>query len=288
MATRTLNPLIAPDVRIRQYYAQLVALLDEIREEAEPEIIALYERERPVVAQDATNQDVRSLIERILRGRRKSLDTLANNLAREVARKTSQSNKEDLLAELRRVGFAVRFRTTARERALLQRAINQNVQLIKSIPSRYLDDVAGKVEKAIDNGKDISGLKKDLVNCYGISERKALTIARTEVNKAYEALSMQRMQDIGITEGIWIHRSASRYPRHTHRYVLNGKRFKLAEGLYDPDPYVRRNVWPGSEPNCRCTYKAVLRTDQVTRDHFVADFVQRMVQGKVYNHIYRL
>ena len=35
------------------------------------------------------------------------------------------------------------------------------------------------------------------------------------------------------------------------------KRFKLSEGLFDPDPKVRRYVKPGSEILCACRYRPV-------------------------------
>jgi hypothetical protein len=38
---------------------------------------------------------------------------------------------------------------------------------------------------------------------------------------------------------------------------MEGKRFKLSEGLYDPDPKVRRKVKPGELILCACRYRPV-------------------------------
>lgn len=285
MATYKLRPLSAPVDEIEGYFDRLREILREISEEAEARLLALYERGGPVVAQDATSRDVQKLISQMLNKRAGDLDDLAQSLATAVAEETGKKNRADLLAELKRGGFTVTFRTTQAERRLLRRIINQNVTLIKSIPEKYLSDVATSVEEAIDNGRDINTLKNTLVEKYGVNERRAMTIARTEVNKAYEALSMRRMQDIGITHGIWIHRSASRYPRKTHR-EMNGKEFKLSEGLFDPD--VGYNVVPGQLPNCRCTYRAIIKTDEITQDFRSVAFMFVMLKGMQFNHIRRL
>ena len=42
--------------------------------------------------------------------------------------------------------------------------------------------------------------------------------------------------------------------RPTH-VAMEGKRFKLSEGLYDPDPKVRRKVKPGELILCACRYR---------------------------------
>ena len=80
-------------------------------------------------------------------------------------------------------------------------------------------------------------------------------IARDQTVKATEAVNRARCADVGITDGIWMHRSGSKVPRHTH-VQMNGKRFNLSDGLYDS--HEGRNVLPGELVNCRCTYKPVI------------------------------
>lgn len=63
------------------------------------------------------------------------------------------------------------------------------------------------------------------------------------------------MQSLGVTRGIWIHTSAGKTYRETH-VKMDGKEFDLSKGLYDSA--VGDYVFPGSLPNCRCTYRPVL------------------------------
>ena len=69
------------------------------------------------------------------------------------------------------------------------------------------------------------------------------------------ALKREVREELGITEGIWVHVPGRYTSRKTHM-AMNGKRFKLSEGLYDSD--VGKKVVPGECPFCRCVYRSVL------------------------------
>ena len=56
-----------------------------------------------------------------------------------------------------------------------------------------------------------------------------------------------------------MHRSGGKVPRTTH-VSMDGKRFKLSEGLFDEDPKVNRKVKPAELINCHCTFKLDLST----------------------------
>ena len=138
---------------------------------------------------------------------------------------------------------------------MLQSIIVENVNLIKSIPQHYLTEVQGLVQRSVQNGRDLGYLTEELQKRYGITKRRAATIARDQNDKATESLSRARLQSLGVTKGIWMHTSAGKTYRHTH-VEMNGKEFDLSTGLYDSA--VGREIFPGELVNCRCTFRPLL------------------------------
>ena len=70
-------------------------------------------------------------------------------------------------------------------------------------------------------------------------------------------MTRARQVEVGITEAIWMHSHAGKEPRPTH-VANDGKRYKVAEGWFDPDPRVRRHIVPGELINCRCTTRSIV------------------------------
>ncbi len=62
-----------------------------------------------------------------------------------------------------------------------------------------------------------------------------------------------------------MHRGGTKVPRPTH-VAMQGKRFKLENGLYDSAE--GRNVKPGELYNCNCAYRADLSSfnTQIAKD----------------------
>lgn len=129
----------------------------------------------------------------------------------------------------------------------VQALIAENVSLIKSIPQQYFDEVTGLVQRSVSMGRDVAFLEKELARRYEITRNRAKTIARDQNNKACEAIKRTENKQLGITEGIWVHVPGTKSSRKAHMQ-MNGKRFKLDEGLYDST--VKRKVLPGELVNC--------------------------------------
>lgn len=79
-------------------------------------------------------------------------------------------------------------------------------------------------------------------------------VARNQVANFNAMTSKLRHQKLGITKGIWVTSSDERV-RKCHQ-VRNGKEFDLAEGLYSSCD--QKTLFPGTDYQCRCTYKAIL------------------------------
>ena len=100
---------------------------------------------------------------------------------------------------------------------------------------------------------DVGTLKEKLQERYGITERRAKTIAWDQNNKATESISRVRILATGITHGIWVHTSVGKSWRKSH-VAANGKVFDLRIGLMIDG----ETVLPGECVSCNCTYKPVI------------------------------
>ena len=112
--------------------------------------------------------------------------------------------------------------------------------------------------RSVQTGRDLGSLSKELQERYGVTERRAALIARTQNNMATSAMQRARQTELGIEEAIWMHSHAGVTPRKTH-LANDGKRYNIATGWYDPDPKVRRHIWPSQIINCRCQSKPIIR-----------------------------
>lgn len=132
-------------------------------------------------------------------------------------------------------------------RTTQEAAIADNVSLIKSIPEKYLNDVQNDVMRGLQDGWPLDRMSASLQHRYGITKRRADTIARDQCAKVTENLKTKRAIAVGFTEGVWWHSDGSRHPRKSHQ-AANGKRFDLSKGCEIDGEF----IFPGQEINCKC------------------------------------
>lgn len=243
-----------------QYQKALLGMVEEMRDSVVYWLGVRYAaRENEIVAADASpTAELEKELDALFRQWEKRFAVFADARARWFARRANNSTTMQLAGALKEAGLTVKFANSRRVSGILRAVVAENASLIKSIPQQYLSEVEGIVMRGVQNGRDMAFVTDELQARYKVTRNRAVTIARDQVNKATEAVSTARCQDIGITHGIWMHRSGSRHPRSTHAGVMNGKRFLLSEGLYDPA--VGRKVKTGELVSCRCTYQLDLST----------------------------
>jgi SPP1 gp7 family putative phage head morphogenesis protein len=254
-------PPVRPNVGVQAVYRKRIArLVDEMDASVRRYLLAAYRKNEPaVMAMDATpaaelQAAVRALAKRWVHRFDEAAPALAEYFGKSVERRSSRA-----LAEiLRRGGFTVEFRMTAAMRDVLRATVAQNVALIRSIPSEYFTQIEGAVMRSVQSGRDLASLAKDVEARYGVTKRRAALIARTQNNMATASMTRVRQVEAGITEAIWQHSHGGKEPRPTH-LANSGKTYDPAKGWYDPDPRVRRRVWPGELINCRCVTRAVVK-----------------------------
>ncbi len=180
---------------------------------------------------------------------------LSDHVAREYARRADAGTTGHLKTLLKEVGFGVKFKQTQEIVNILQATIAENVSLIKSIQAYYFTQVETIIMQGIKNGRDLGYISNELQDRFGITERRAVIIARDQTNKATGALSRARTLETGLTQATWVHIGGKKTDRSTHE-AMDGKEFDLREGLYDPA--VKRKIMPGELINCNCSYDILI------------------------------
>ena len=127
--------------------------------------------------------------------------------------------------------------------------------LITRMAAEDLDRVRGVITQVVTSGGTMSDIEATLRASRGFSQARAKRVALDQSIKVHQAVQRANAEELGITEGIWVHVPGRYTSRKTHM-AMNGKRFKLNEGLYDSD--VGKKVIPGECPFCRCVYRSVL------------------------------
>lgn len=281
---KVLRP-VHPNVGIRiAYRGKLLALIDEMQASYLYWLRACYRANEPKMAMDAQERarvaslfassfedeksdmafdatpaaELAATIRKLGRRWQRNFNEGAPELARWFATKASRRSDLALRAILRKAGYSVQFQMTATMRDVLRGSIEENVGLIKSIASEYHSDVQGLVMRSVTRGRDLEYLSKELRKRYGITRERANLISLDQNNKATSAMMATRQTDLGIEEGVWMHSHAGKEPRPTH-LANDGERFSIKDGWFDPDPRVRRRIWPGELIRCRCTWKPVVK-----------------------------
>jgi uncharacterized protein with gpF-like domain len=241
------------------YRKKLDALIAEMAASVDYWLSASYKANEPRIAQDelpasALKAAIRKLTARWQKRFNEAAPKLADYFATAVEKRSSTALKNIL----KEAGFTVEFKMTAAQRDIMQATIQQNVELIKSIPKQYLTQVQGSVMRSVQTGRDLGTLAKELQEHHGVTKRRAAFIARSQNNLATASMTRARQTELGITEAIWMHSGGGKEPRKSHLAAGRAKtKYSTSEGWYDPD--VGKNIFPGELPNCRCVSRAVVK-----------------------------
>lgn len=242
-----------------EYRRKLLKLVDEMGRSLSFWLQAAYRANPPALATDETPAvALRSALRRLTRQWQKNFDEAADDLAKWFAQSSSRRSDAALRSILKKGGFSVEFKLTAPVRDVLQATIAENVSLIRSIPAHYLTQVEGAVMRSVTAGRDLAALSKELQEQFGVTRRRAAFISRDQNNKSTAAITRARQVDLGITEAVWVHSGGGRHPRPTH--VKAGRdrvHFDVKKGWYDSA--IKKWIWPGTEPNCRCVSRSVVK-----------------------------
>lgn len=264
---RITKPTVARSVSANRgleirYQKQIMALIRELEDDTGL-IVSAYRADPPLTAlsMDASPlAAMRKLLSDLGTKWVKRFERAAPKIAAAYLKGQFKATDSAMRQALKDAGWAIKFEMTPAVREAFEASLAENVGLIRSIPQEYLQQVQGVVMRSYTVGRDLHTMVKDLRKLYPAAANRAILISRDQSNKANAVVTRARQLEIGIIEGIWMHSHAGKVPRPTH-LAMNGRRYKVAEGMYDPA--VDRFVFPGELINCRCTGRSVLPFDIV-------------------------
>lgn len=166
---------------------------------------------------------------------------------RQIMLATDRFNRQQFHAVFRSV-FGVDIFTTEPFLADLLAAWEaENIKLIKSIPSQYLDQLHGKIVAAVRAGKPSKVIAEVVRETFDLLRNRAKLIARDQIGKLNGQLTMARQKNIGVESYVW-RTSLDERVREEHKH-REGEKFN-----WDEPP---KDGHPGNPINCRCSAEAV-------------------------------
>lgn len=178
-------------------------------------------------------------------------DILSIPISRKVVNSASDIHKNIFMRQMRQhLGIDIK-KLIERENLspVLQRSIETNVDLVRNMQQKYLNQVKAAVEQAQINGSKVS-LASDLEKIKGMTVNRAKLIARDQAAKFNADLSEARQTNLGIEEYIWT-TSGDERVRETHA-ANDGKTFR-----WDSPPEATGH--PGHDVQCRCIARPVVK-----------------------------
>lgn len=245
-----------------RYQVALVALVREMGAETHREVDRLFRSEVAAghFAQDAGSISSQS---RILANR---LDTQfkrlfaqqAPKLATAMAEAADGASHKALGASLKELSGGVTIKTAKMPGTLpelIKAAVNENVNLIKTIQADYFAKVRTAISSTILGENPEHNLAEQLQQLQGRTERRAQLLALDQTRKVYSAINSKRMQSAGIKKFEWIHSGGGAEPREDH-IEMDGKVYR-----FDAPPIIDKRTGerglPGDAVNCRCTMRPI-------------------------------
>ncbi len=242
---------------------QYMRLFKESIEEEIPVLKEQIMKERGTYHADGIS-DVMALLERVLDriqkrfaekeegyGLRRKLESLANMTRKLTIREWKKAVDRTLGVNIMEDYYLGDFFQIA-----LDRWVDENVSLIKTIPADTLDDMRMIVKEGFMNGKSTTHIMKEIQHRYNVGKSHARLLARDQIGKLNASITEAQQRDAGIEEYIWDDCGDSRV-RKSHK-ALNGKRFR-----WDDPPVVDqktgRRCHPGQDYECRCRTKPVFK-----------------------------
>jgi|SRR6478736_6404299 len=179
-------------------------------------------------------------------------------LAETMVKQAADASSPALHASLEKLSGGMSLKTSNIPSSLTEiykASVAENVSLIRSISSKYFEQVEGSVMRSITSGAGLKDLVPALENYEGMTKRRARNIALDQTRKVYNSVNRGRMEAIGIKRFMWHHSGGGAHPREDH-IEMDGKIYAF-DDLPVIDPRTGERGIPGQAPNCRCTMSPV-------------------------------
>jgi uncharacterized protein with gpF-like domain len=257
------NPLQVADVIARDFQNPILKLLTALAKDIRREVTAIFAIPS---ANDAAMDENPSSQARIRfnslmdKYDAKFADVAKKSTARMIDR-VAKNSKAQMDLSLRDMipDFSIKAESISdRLKEIMVASANEAAGLIKLIPQKYIQQVAGEVYRSLASGKGLQDLIPFLTEKYEGNWKWARNVALDQTRKSFSNMTAARAGAVGLDEYEWIHVGGSTHPRKLH-LDMAGKHFKLS------DPPVIGNMYgsevrgkPGDLPFCRCKMRFVI------------------------------
>ena len=183
---------------------------------------------------------------------------VAEQIAAQFVQTSNSRTRKAFNGDMKRIGLDI-YGDSPELQNYIDAAIYDNTQLIKSIPSQYLDRVQSIVTTNTRAGLRPRAIESLLVEQFGITERRAKMIARDQTSKLAGDLAEKRQIEAGFPYFEW-NDSDDQRVRDRHEEIAN-RVTAYGRGIYRWDNLPLSNegkpIKPGSDYQCRCFARPV-------------------------------
>ena len=175
----------------------------------------------------------------------------AKPLAESMVKDADKASTPALHSSLQKLSGGMSLKTSAWNSSLeeiYKASVAENVSLIKSIASEYLQKVEGAVMRSITTGNGLQDLVPALEQYEGMTHRRAKNIALDQTRKVYNSINRGRMEALGVQKFMWHHSGGGAHPREDH-VEMDGEIFSFEELPIIDERTGERGI-PGQAPNC--------------------------------------
>ncbi|EBA4600787.1 phage head morphogenesis protein [Salmonella enterica subsp. enterica] len=249
--------------------SELINLVRQMTKETRRDVLALFKSDagRQFFGMDASvSSQSRILLNSLSNKFMKVFKSRAKRITEKMLSGAAATSRSNLSQSIEQLTGGVTLSTDIFSGALkekLSAAATQSVNLIVSIPEKYLASVKNAVTSSISTGNGLADLVPFFEKQDGVTERHARNMALDQTRKVYNTINAERMKSVGISKFEWLHSAGGHHPRPYHLHTLNG-------GIYDLndppviDPKTGERGLPGQLPNCKCRMRPVIELDDGT------------------------
>lgn len=244
-----------------RYVRALSSLTAQMTAQVKRDILRMYKTDAAAAhfGQDATIASQSRILMASLSERFNALFAKkAKGIAEAMVKDADRAGTTSLHSSLQKLSGGMSLKTSVLNAPLqniYKASVAENVSLIKSIASEYLQKVEGAVMRSITTGNGLQDLVPALEQYEGMTHRRAKNIALDQTRKAYNSINRGRMEALGVSQFMWHHSGGGAHPREDH-LEMDGQIYSF-DKLPVIDPRTGERGIPGQAPNCKCTMSPV-------------------------------
>jgi SPP1 gp7 family putative phage head morphogenesis protein len=240
---------------------QLDKLVTQMVNETEKEINKLFNADNVTMTFDADiSSSARIILNALMRKYNKLFKDRGLSISKSMVNNTEKVASSNVFSSLEQLSGGLKIKTSdisSQTKSILKASTTESANLIKSIQSKYLDDIAGETYRSITTGQGLKDLIPYLRDQRGATKRRAKNIALDQTRKAYSSVTRSKMEEAGVKKFIWNHSFSSAEPRKEH-LAHNGKIYSFD----DLPQYKGKDDMPSWLPFCRCTMTPVIEFEE--------------------------